>query len=181
MRISLLSNDPGYDPTHERRVKQVTLNGRPMLGIVTADEEEGFIIALVRDPLTGEWQRNGSEFQTLRETGKVVIELMPKGEREWDPTRKAQGGHVRVQVGIDPSTGDLLVQVFSVVRPGALKQARLPSLRLPAGKTATCQAAGTLAGVVAEALCEQFGDTLDPSAAAAEAVRQCARMLAGRG
>jgi hypothetical protein len=75
------------------------------------------------------------------------------------------------------SNGDLLVQVYSLARPGAIKQLRKEYLTLPLEDAGICQAAGVMAGGAAEMLCSQFGDRLDPSECARVAVEQCYQML----
>jgi hypothetical protein len=175
MRISIISGDPGYDEKHTRRVKNVYLNGEVIQSPITADEEQGFVLCLIsdgnggvkKDPVSGDYELERLE-------GRVHIELHPPGARDWDKNRK---GAVKVRVALDTNK-DLLVQVFSVVRPGALKQGRLKAqLFSGSGTMQICQSAGILAGAIAEALCEQFGDTMDPSEVASTAIRECSRMI----
>lgn len=171
MRISIVRGDRGYDPTHTRRIKRVTLNGLSVAS-VTADEELGYVDELCMED--GKVVMIGDQPVTRRMTGKVVIELLPKNERDWDAERKMPG--VKVQVGRDRNR-DILVQVVSWARPGAIKQGRMDYASLPATPAAQCQKAGAAAGMLAEMLCTQFGDRLDPSEAAKVAIEQCAKML----
>lgn len=171
MRISIVRGDPGYDPTHQRRVERVTLDGLPIMA-VTADEEQGFADELVMAEGQIALNLNGEPI-TRRVTGKVVIKLRDDGRR-WDKDRRLDG--VKVQVGRDRNL-DILVQVFSWARPGAIKQGRMHYQELPSGDAAVCQKAGMTAGAMAEMLCEQFGDRLDPSECARVAFEQCHAML----
>lgn len=43
MRISADNNDPGYLPAERRRGVRITLNGLELSGVITADEEQGYI------------------------------------------------------------------------------------------------------------------------------------------
>jgi hypothetical protein len=165
MRISVIPGDPGYD----QQRYAVTLDGQAIMSPVIADEERGFVTTLASGP-DGELlrQENGNLVLTTLH-GKVMVTPIQE-ERDWDKRRR---GETRVQVGRQPN-GDLVVQVFSVVRPGAIKQATLALKNQPRD---LAQAAGVMAGGLAELLAEQFGDFLDPSAAANMARHQCLVLL----
>lgn len=174
MRVSIVKGDPGYDPTHTRRVQRVTVDGLPVVS-VTADEEQGFVDELVIDSATGRAVLDpvdGSPL-TRRVTGRVRIELRKASDREWDASRR---GEAKVQVGREPGTGDILVQVYSHVRPGAIKQGRIARLA-QTGRMETMQLAGVTAGAIAEMLCDQFGDRIDPDECARVALDQCMKLL----
>lgn len=172
MRFSVERGDRAYDPSHSRRVKSVSVDGEPPLAMVlTADEEEGLVRHVAADP-AGNPIITGGELTILETRGRVRIELMPKGERDWDSSRR---GQTKVAVGRDRN-GDLLVQVYSIARPGAIKQVRKDALTLRPDTGGLCQDAGLLAGYAAELLCAQFGDRIDPSECARTAVEQCLRM-----
>lgn len=174
MRISIVKGDRGYDPGHTRRVKRVTIDGLPV-ACATADEEEGFVDELMMEDGRIKLDPTDGSPLTRRMVGAVKVELMPEEARAWD---NARTGEAKVRVGREPGTGDILVQVYSIARPGAIKQGRLP-LKAHLGRTqaSLCQAAGTVGGAMAEMLCEQFGDRIDPSAAARAATEQCFRLL----
>jgi hypothetical protein len=157
-----------------RKVRSVHLDGVLLVGCLAADDVEGWVRELIPDPdKPGYFKHDGVEFLTRERRGRVEIALKDTS-RDWDRERR---GATRVQVGRDPMTGDILVQVFSVVRPGAIKQMRLALGGLPAGLDAKAQKAGMTAGAAAELLCEQFGDAVDPAAAARTAIEQCTAML----
>lgn len=174
MRISIVRGDPGYDPTHTRRVRRVTVDGLPV-ACATADEEQGFADEIVMEGGRVALDPTDGSPLTRRLVGRVRVELEPQDERRWDANRRLDG--VRVQVGREPGTRDVLVQVFSWARPGAIKQGRIDALHQPSSAAEMCQRAGAVAGAMAEMLCDQFGDRMDPSEAARVAVEQCARLL----
>lgn len=173
MRISIVKGDPGYDPTHTRRVRSVTVDGTPYAA-VTADDQEGFADVLCTENGRVQMDPFSGQPLTKRLLGRVVIELMPRGERDWDQGRR---GEAKVRVGREPGTGDILVQVYSAVRPGAIKQGRMHRAQLPSGDAAVCQKVGVTAGALAEMLCDQFRDTIDPDQVAREALTQASLML----
>jgi hypothetical protein len=175
MRFSIVEGRPGYDPTHQRRVERVTVDGVDVDGCIEADEELGYALKLAPDLERGGFQRDPQGgYVTLRVSGRTEVRLRT-AERDWDASRR---GEAKVQVGRD-ANGDVLVQVYSHARPGAIKQMRLERLNLPASGPELCQRAGMCAGAAAEMLAEQFGDRLDPSECARVAVEQASRMLAG--
>jgi hypothetical protein len=171
VRISIEKGDRAYDPKHARRVKEVTVDGQVARMVLTADEEEGLIRHIASDA-KGHPIVIGGELSVLESRGKVVVTLAT-GERDWD---KGRTGEAKVAVGRAPN-GDLLVQVYSIVRPGAIKQVRKEARTLRAGRAALCQEAGLLGGYAAELLCDKFGDNLDPSECARVAVEQALKMI----
>lgn len=176
MRFSIVEGRPGYDPSHQRRIKEVLVDGIAVDGCIEADEEAGYALRLAPDLVSGGFHRDpAGGFSTLRVAGRVEIRLAAKGAADWDETRKADGAKVRV--GRD-ANGDVLVQVYSVVRPGAIRQMRLLRADLPSSAAMVAQKAGLVAGAAAEHLCEQFRDTIDPEDCARVAVEQCSIMLA---
>ena len=84
MRVSADRTDPGYS-IDCLRVTKVTLNGEEVRDVLTADEEEGFIISLLRDksgcfiPLDEE-----AGYATTRIEGKVKITLSGKPDLNRD-------------------------------------------------------------------------------------------------
>lgn len=174
MRISIVRGDPGYDPTHQRRVERVTVDGLPVLA-ATADEEQGFVDEVCLEPGTNRIAVDpvSGHPLTRRVEGRVHIVLRPKADRDWDRSRR---GEAKVQVGRD-ANGDVLVQVYSHARPGAIKQGRMARAELPSTRMALVQKVGLTAGALAEMLCEQFGDRLDPSECARVGLEQACRML----
>lgn len=179
MRFSIIKADRGYDPTASRRVRMVTVDGSMAANCVTADDQEGFALCLTHDPINGGFLKEADtgEYVLSRYAGKVEILLASADPLKWDPKRR---GEAKVAVGRAPN-GDVLVQVYSNARPGAIKQITMHRVNLPSGAAAVCQKAGACGGYAAELLAEQFRDTIDPSAAAAEATRQCAIMLRAEG
>lgn len=173
MRISIRRGDRGFDPSHVRKVKKITVDGVEVTAI-TADEEEGFADCLQIDPNEPGKLLTDADGPVLRRlTGKVVIELHQDG-RSWD---KARRGEAKVQVGRCPQSQDILVQVYSVVRPGAIKQGRLARAQQPGDEAALSQKIGLTGGWLAELLCDEYGDTIDPSQAARSAMEQGVRMI----
>jgi hypothetical protein len=79
MRLSIDPDDPGFDPravgcaTAEIRI---TLDGLEQSGVITADEEAGLIVALLRDKdgrLIHDWTKG--EPARVERRGVVAIEL----------------------------------------------------------------------------------------------------------
>jgi hypothetical protein len=165
--------NPHAEDQSWRKVKSVHLDGELLTGCLGADDGIGWVRELVPDPdKPGYFMHDGVEFLTRERRGKVVI-TMRDTSRDWDADRK---GGAKVQVG-RAENGDILVQVYSIVRPGAIKQMRLELSHLPAGIEAQAQKAGLVAGRAAEMLGEQFGDSVDPSDAARVALGLATEML----
>lgn len=180
MRFSVLKRAPDYDPSSAKRIMGVGVDGKMIVNCVEADEEQGYALALMTDPLDPKkflMDPVDGTYTLARVTGKVSIVCREADPRQWDPNRK---GEAKVQVGRD-TNGDILVQVYSNARPGAIKQIRMNRQELPSGHNAIAQKAGACGGYAAELLADQFNDTIDPSAAASEAARQCAIMLRAEG
>lgn len=177
MRFSIVEGRPGYDPRHSRRVERVEVDGRPVEACIEADEEQGYALCLSPDRERGGFLRDPQGgLVTLRVSGRTVVTLR-RGDRDWDKGRVGRSTEVRV--GREPGTGDLLVQVHSWARPGAIKQGRLArGAQLDLMPAALAQRCGVVAGAVAEMLCDQFGDRLDPSECARVAVEQASQLLA---
>lgn len=171
MRFSVERGDRAYDPSHARRIKRVTVDGREVPMAITADEEEGLVRHIAANP-DGSPIVAGGQMSVLESRGRVVVEMV-KEDRAWDAERT---GEARVAVARHPS-GDLLVQVYSLARPGAIKQMRCEALHVPSDGAALCQKAGAMAGAAAELLCDQFNDKLDPSECARVAVEQALAMV----
>lgn len=75
MRASVYPEDPGYIASEDdRRRINVALDGVLQKFVLTADEEEGFLIRSVIGQ-NGRLLHDGDEFLTERVTGKVEISL----------------------------------------------------------------------------------------------------------
>lgn len=170
-RFSVERGDRAYDPTHAKRIKHIKLDGKEVVMPLTADTVEGLVRHVAAGP-DGMPIVTAGDMTILESRGRVEIEYLDEATR-WN---KERTGEARVAVG-RASNGDLLVQVYSLARPGAIKQLRKEYLTLPSQGWGICQTAGLLAGAAAEQLCEQFGDRLDPSECARVAVEQCAQMV----
>lgn len=171
MRFSIERGDRAYDPAHSRRIKHVKIDGKVVQMALTADTTEGLVRHVAAGPDGMPIVHNG-EMTILESRGKVEIELLD-AEKRWDKERKGEA-----KVGVArAANGDLLVQVYSLARPGAIKQVRKEYITLPRDPSGICQCAGVLAGYAAELLCDQFGDSLDPSECARVAVEQAHHMV----
>jgi len=173
MRISVDKRDKGHrfdlDLTHVR----VYLDGAPFTRAVTADEEEGLIIAHKYSvdglPVVNE---EGTAFvlETLR--GKVRIEIV--GD---------DGGSIRTpKVKVERVPEGIQVMVYSRLKAGNIRRHKLPNdLVSGFSEEQLRQACGMAAGAGAEHLCGQFGDVFDPSAAARAGIEACDQLLAREG
>lgn len=171
MRISTDKRDKGHRFDIDLRRVRVYLDGKLFTRAVTADEEEGLIVAMRHDaagsPVVND-ERTGYVLETLR--GRVRIEVLgDDGASIRDP-----------KVKVERVDGAVQVMVYSRIRSGNIRRMTLDADRL-AGMSeeklvSWCDAA---AGAAGEHLCEQFGDVFDPSAVAA-AGRQAAEQLLAR-
>lgn len=170
-RFSIERSDRAYDPAHGKRIKYIKCDGHIIDMPLTADTDEGLVRHVAANP-GGQPRISAGQMVILESRGRVEIEWLDEAKR-WN---KERSGGARVAVG-RASNGDLLVQVYSIARPGAIKQLRKELVTLPAEAAGLCQTAGLLAGAAAEQLCEMFGDRLDPSECARVAVEQCYQMI----
>jgi len=75
MRASVYPEDPGYIASEDdRRRINVTLDGIRQRFVLTADEQQGFVLRSALDP-NGKLIIKGDEILTERVTGKVEISL----------------------------------------------------------------------------------------------------------
>lgn len=172
MRISTDKRDRGHRFDIDLRRVRVYLDGALFTRAVTADEEEGTIVAMVHDaaggPVVNE-ARTGYVLETLR--GKVRIEVL--GD---------DGGSIRTpKVKVERVNGAIQVMVYSRIRAGNIRRLTLDADQL-AGMSeekllAACDA---MAGAAAEHLCEQFGDVFDPSVASAAGRSAAEQLLASK-
>ena len=174
MRISIEPGDRAHDPQQARKVLSVHVDGVLYPYVLTADSDEGFVRCLAAGE-DGQPIRDGDRYRTLEVRGQVVIALSST-ETYWDKTRRPDGAHSKVAVGrLD---GSLVVDVYSAVRPGAIRRMTLDRAEEPGNAVMAAQRVGLLAGAAAENLCGRFGDTIDPSEVARVAVQQATLLLA---
>lgn len=173
MRISIEPGDRAYDLTQGRKVLEVRVDGVLYPYVLTADTDEGYVKCLA----AGEDGRPiavGDRFKTLEVRGQVTV-AFAGNDRDWDRSAAPDAAHSKVAVGrLD---GELVVDVYSAVRPGAIRRMTM-SAEAERRSTSVAQNLGACAGAAAEHLCEHFGDTIDPSEVARVAVEQCRRLLA---
>lgn len=179
MRISIEQGDRAYvspGSAESRRVKSVHVDGVLYEGCVTIDTDEGYVKCFKPSDCgtPGKFAPPiGDRFPMIEVRGNVVLELA--GERDWSKDHAPDRAHSKVAVGrLD---GLLVVDVYSAVRPGAIRRMTM-SADAERRSTSVAQNLGACAGAAAEDLCERFGDTIDPSEVARVAVEQCARLLA---
>lgn len=170
MRISTDKRDRGRRFDIDLRRVRVYLDGALFTRAVTADEEEGTIVAMVHDaagsPVVNE-ARTGYVLEVLK--GKVRIEVL--GD---------DGQSIRMpKVLVERVPEGLQVMVYSRMHPNNIRRHKLPN-DLIAGfsEEQLHQACGVAAGAGAEHCCEMHGDVFDPSSAAQAGVAACAELLA---
>ena len=173
MRISADKRDKGHRFDINLRHVRVYLDGQLFTRAVTADEEEGLIVAHKYSedgrPVINE-EGNAYVLETLR--GKVRIEIV--GD---------DGGSIRKpKVKVERVPEGIQVMTYSRMRPGNIRRHKLPNdLVSGFSEEQLRQACGLGAGAAAEHLCEQFGDVFDPSAAAQAGIEACDQLLAHEG
>lgn len=173
MRISVDKRDRGHRFDINMNRVRVTLDGAPFTRAVTADEEEGLIVAIKHGPdgkpVIDEAERS-FVLEVLR--GKVRIEIV--GD---------DGGSIRTpKVKVERVPEGIQVMVYSRLKAGNIRRHKLPNdLVSSFSEEQLCQACGMAAGAGAEHLCEQFGDVFDPSAAAQAGIEACNQLLAREG
>lgn len=79
MRLSVDKEDPGY--TGPIRGLKVFLDGVEQKWVITADEEEGKVLTLVRLP-DGNFARDGDELRQEWKSGKVELQFPASFPRE---------------------------------------------------------------------------------------------------
>lgn len=170
MRLSVDKRDRGHRFDIDLTRVRVYLDGAPFTRAVTADEEEGLIIAHKYSedgrPVINE-EGNAYVLETLR--GRVRIEIV--GD---------DGGSIRTpKVKVERVPEGIQVMTYSRLRSGNIRRHKLPS-DLVAGfsEEQFRQACGMAAGAAAEHLCEHFGDVFDPSLAAQAGIDACDELLA---
>lgn len=173
MRISVDKRDKGHRFDLDLTRIRVYLDDKPFTRAVTADEEEGLIIAHKHSedgkPVVNE-ERTAYVLETLR--GKVRIEIV--GD---------DGQSIRTpKVQVERVGAEFHVHVFSRIKSSNIRRMRLDT-DLTAGfsEEQLRQACGMAAGAAAEHLCATFGDMFDPSAAAQAGIDACAELLAREG
>ena len=173
MRISTDKRDRGHKFDINLRHVRVYLNGELFTRAVTADEEEGLIIAYKHGPdgkAIVDEDEQAFVLETLR--GKVRVEIV--GD---------DGGSIRSpKVKVERTPEGVQVMTYSRLRSGNIRRHKLQS-DLVAGfsEEQFRQACGVAAGAAAEHLCEHFGDVFDPSLAAQAGIAAADELLAREG
>lgn len=173
MRVSVDKRDKGHRWDLDLTRVRVFLDDKPFTRAVTADEEEGLIIAHKYSedgkPVIND-EGNAYVLETLR--GKVRIEVL--GD---------DGQSIRIpKVEVKRVGAQFHVHVFSRIRSSNIRRMKLdPELTNGFSEEQLRQACGMAAGAAAEHLCAQFGDVFDPSAAAQAGIDACAELLAREG
>ncbi len=170
MRISVDKRDKGHRWDIDLTRVRVFLNDKPFNRAVTADEEEGLIVAHKYSedgkPVLND-ERNAFVLETLR--GKVRIEVL--GD-DGESIRKPK-------VKVERHGAEFHVLVYSRIRSSNIRRMKLdPELTNGFSEEQLRQACGMAAGAAADHLCGQFGDVFDPSAAAQAGIDACASLLA---
>lgn len=78
MRSSVLKDDPGY-VNFEYGKYEVFLNGKHLRFVITADEEEGFVLAHKPGPF-GVPYLNDEGTETVKEILYGRVEIVPRGK-----------------------------------------------------------------------------------------------------
>lgn len=86
MRISTDEKDPGFMPPWKTNGIKVFFNGYQRLGVITADEEQRYVVAYLFDDkgnIRTKTNNDGTKPITIVEYGDVRIE-MPQDDQEID-------------------------------------------------------------------------------------------------
>lgn len=158
MRVSVVPGDRGY--RKDASSFAVEVDGRPVQTAITADEEQGLVVALLveRNPSTGEVRmaRDASgEPRTEEIRGSVKIRDTRSRAHLTEPK-------VKVERNLD---GLLEVLVYSQIKQGHIRRTVIDAKTLAVyrnkGGDAFC--VSVCAGAAAEHLCQALGDLFDPS------------------
>lgn len=170
MRVSVDKRDPGFRWDLNLTRVRVFLNDEPFTRAVTADEEEGLIVAHKYSPDNKPVVSEDGKhlvLETIR--GKVRIEVL--GD-DGQSIRKPK-------VTVERHGAEFHVHVYSRLRSSNIRRMKLdPSVTTGMTEEQLKQACGVAAGAAAEHLCEQFGDVFDPSVAAQASIDACSQLLA---
>lgn len=172
MRLSIDKRDKGYRFDLNKNKCVVYFNDEVFQRAVTADEEQGLIVAYVPDPKDGTKFRMNEErtgFLTEQLRGRVRIEVLgDDGSSLRDPKVKAE---------MDPEGNGVFILVYSKMQPGNIRRTLIQSKSFPDEQTMllACEA---YAGGAAEYCCDKHGDLFDPSDVAKAGYDAAKRLLA---
>lgn len=170
MRISVDKRDRGHRFDINMKRVRVYLEGDLFTRAVTADEEEGLIVALKHGP-------DGRP--VVSDDGKNLVLEVLRGEVKIEVLGDDGGSLRQPKVKVERVSEGIQVMVYSRIHPNNIRRHKLPN-SLIGGMTdeQLRQACGVAAGAGAEHCCEMHGDVFDPSAAAAAGVAACGKLLA---
>lgn len=172
MRISVDKRDRGYRFDLNKNKVVVYFNDQVFNRAVTADEENGLIVAYVPDPEnTGRMRMNEEKtgFLTEHLRGRVRIEILgDDGTSLREP---------KVKVETDPEGCGFIVLVYSKMQPGNIRRTLVDRKSFPDEQTLllACEA---VSGGAAEYCCERHGDMFDPQEVAQAGYEAAKRLLA---
>lgn len=175
MRLSIDKRDKGYRFDLNKNKCVVYFNDEVFSRAVTADEEQGLIIAYVLDfEKPGRFRMNEERtgYMTEQLRGRVRIEVLgDDGSSLRDP---------KVKVEIDPQGNGVFVLVYSKMQPGNIRRTLIDRQKFPSEQTLllACEA---YAGAAAEYCCDKHGDLFDPGDVAKAGYDAAKRLLASVG
>lgn len=170
MRLSVDKRDKGYRFDLAKNKCVVYFNDQPRTDVITADEEEGLIVAYVRDFETGKPKTNPEQTAFLTETlrGRVRIEI-----------NDAEGGSVKdPKVKAELEDRGILMLIYSKMQPGNIRRILVERKAFPDEQTLllACEAA---AGAAAEYCCNMHGDVFEPKEVAEAGLEAAQKLLEG--
>jgi hypothetical protein len=170
MRISVDKRDKGHRFDLDLTRVRVYLDDAPFTRAVTADEEDGLIVAYKHDEegrAVVNPDGNAFVLETLR--GKVRIEVL--GD---------DGQSIRMpKVKVERTSEGVQVMVYSRIRSNNIRRLTLKNSTISGmSERQLAQTCGVAAGAGAEHLCEQFGDIFDPSLVALAGIAACEELMA---
>ncbi len=173
MRISVDKRDPGHRFDINMKRVRVYLEGDLFTRAVTADEEEGLIVALKHGP-------DGQP--VVSEDGKNLVLEVLRGHVKIEVLGDDGGSLRQPKVKVERVSEGLQVMVYSRIHPNNIRRHKLPN-SLIGGMTEEQlrQACGVAAGAGSEHLCERHGDVFDPSLTAQAGIDACGELLAREG
>lgn len=166
MRVSVDKRDPGYKSFAS--IFHVKFNGEEVTGVVTADEERGFIRRYVKNE-DGSYKVHGDGKHFVLETVEGLVEVWATNQR---------GENVRVpKVKVERNRdGAIEVLVYSQIKPGVIRRTLMDEKTLAVKKAPMRSAVNIAAGAAAEHCCARYGDLFDPSAVAMLATEEYDRL-----
>ena len=172
MRLSIDKRDPGYRFDILKLNALIYFNDQLFTRCVTADEEQGLIVAYV----VGE----DGKFCTNSECTCVLTEILCGRVRIDIISKDGEGLSVPKVVAERNDSHSVTLLVYSRNKPGNIRRILIENKDYPDAQIMAI-ACEVFAGAAAEYLCEHHGDIFDPAEVAAAGIDALKKLLAREG